>query len=271
MENRTGAGGIATRSVRIGGALLALLIGCAGLAQGDPSADLTPEQARERWRSRLDGLHFQARIRLVIEERGESFDERRLSVWRDDEGAARERLIARFRHPADLRGVALLYLERDNTSSDYFLYRPEARRIRRIPEDLAREDTYGLDLEHLGFDVAGNEPIEVESLRSVELDGRRALELVERATIANPRFDRRTIWLDPNDFTTIRTEYIQLGRTTVIGTTVRVETVQGVPTPMHIRFERPVEDRVVDLYVDEIDYEKPIDPSVFSAVNLLKR
>lgn len=235
-----------------------------------PGAD-RPEAVRHAWRSRLDGRHFDARIRLVIHQQDRSDGERRLRVWRDDRGDAGERLLARFHEPYDLRGVAVLYLEQPDRVNDYFLFRPTLNKVRRVPEGLTREDLYGLDLEFLGFDVAGNEPTVIEGVKEVKLDGRDCLSLTERAQTPNPRFDRRTVWLDAVSFIPLRSEYQIDGATTVIGRTLEVRDIQGVPTPIHTRFERPAEGHTVDLHIDTIDYEAEIGSNTFSTLELTKR
>ena len=52
----------------------------------------------------------------------------------------------------------MLFLEQQTRPNDYFLYQPELRRVRRLPEAVANDDVYGIDLEFLGFGVAQSEP-----------------------------------------------------------------------------------------------------------------
>lgn len=244
---------------------VALLALAASAEPALPSAD----EVRARWRGRLDGLHFSATVRLVIEQDGRQ-EVRKLTVWRDDRGSERERLMARFLEPSDLRGVALLYLEQPGRSNDYFLYQPQSERVRRIPEELARQDVYGLDLEYLGFDVAGNEATVVESLELVTLGDRSVLRYAERAAVPNSRFERRTLWIDPETYLPLRSRYEKRGRVTLSGETLEVRAVQGVPTPVRMRFLRPQAEQVVEMHVEEIDYRAPIHESFFSTLTLIK-
>lgn len=238
---------------------------------GEHRSAPAPEDVRRAWRTRLDGRHFGARIRIVMKQGGREEGTRVLQVWRDDRGEASERLLARFHEPFDLRGVGVLYLEQAGRANDYFLYQPSSGRVRRVPEDLAREDLYGLDLEFLGFDVAGDEPTAIESMEPVRLDDRNLLRLTERPESPAVRFDRRTVWLDPRTFIPMRSEYELHDATTIVASTLEVRDVQGVPTPVHTRFVRPAESYVVDLYIEEIDYEEPIQENFFSTFELTKR
>ena len=249
---------------------LAALAVFASAQQAD--ADATPlsaDQARARWQGRLGGRHFTATILLSIERQGQR-EERRLTVWRDDTDAHRERVMARFEEPADLRGLGLLYIENPGAANEYFLYQPATRRVRRIGESLARQDVYGIDLEYLGFGLAVGEPTRAESVAPDSLSGRAALRLTERAVESNPRFDRRTTWLDPETFIPLRTVQYQGDAEALRARTDEVRTIQGVPTPTRIIFEKVADRESVTMEVSAMDYDAPIPESYFSTMALLK-
>jgi len=169
-----------------------------------------------------------------------------------------------------MRGMGLLYIENGDRSNDYFLYQPELRRVRRLPETLAREDVYGVDLEYLGFGLAQVEPAELESMKETTLDGDPAILLIERAKRANDRFDRRLIWIDPETYLPIRTEHHQGGEVTLIAETRRIENIDGIATPILTTFERPKEGERVEMEVLRIAYDAAIPDFFFSTLQLLK-
>lgn len=230
----------------------------------------TPDGVRERWLSRLDGRHFTATIVLTLE-RGGKTELRRLLVWRDDEGSRRERVMARFDEPPDKRGLGVLYIQNPDRGNDYFLYQPATRRVRRIAEALAREDVYGLDLEYLAFGLAQREPTRVESMAPESLAGRATLRLTETALQANPRFDRRTTWIDPETFIPVESVHYRGDRESLRARTVEVRTIQGVPTPIRIVFDRPATHETVTMTVAQIDYDAPIPQQYFSTMALTKQ
>jgi hypothetical protein len=226
-------------------------------------------EVKRRWQERLDGVHFSARVQMSVRN-GTDLERRAILVWRDDPGGA-ERLMARFEAPEVLRGLGLLYLEAQGAPNDYFIYQPATRKVRRIPEALAKEDVYGIDLEYLGFGVAQIEPTEVNSVREDELDGRSTFLLTETALAANPRFDRRLVWLDPATFVPLRTEHRRGDATTLVARTQEIRDVDGIATPMLVVFDRPRENQTVEMRVQRIDYHTAIPEGVFSMLNLLKR
>lgn len=236
-------------------------------ARGGDAVPLDAAQVKQRWHARLDSRHFAAEIDLDMQLGGLE-ETRELRVWRDDAGAG-ERVMIQFESPPDLRSVALLYLEHADRPNDYFLYQPSIRRIRRLPESVANDDVYGIDLEFLGFGVAQTEPTEIESLSRVTLKGTSTYKLVERATRSNPRFDRRSTWLDPDSFLALRTEHERGGRLVMVAQVGGIERIQGTPTPRVIDFERLDAHRSVRLRVRSVDYESAIPENYFTAMALL--
>jgi hypothetical protein len=178
--------------------------------------------------------------------------------------------MVRFEAPADLRDVGVLYLEQPGRSNDYFLYQPALRRVRRLPEAIANDDVYGIDLEFLGFGVAQSEPTEVESARAESVEGRPAWRLEERALRPNPRFDRRVTWLDRETFVPLRTEHRRDGALRLVARTLETREIQGVATPVRMQFESEREGRRVTLEVEKVDYDAEIPEEYFSTLALIR-
>jgi hypothetical protein len=248
----------------------ALCIALGALAHaGDDALPLSPADVAARWHGRLARRHFTARVRMHMDLAGLR-EERLLRVYRDDEDGRGERVLVRFDAPADLRNVGLLYLAHADRPNDYFLYQPEMRRIRRLPQSVVNDDVYGIDLEFLGFGVAQVAPTTLESLTRERLDGRTVWKLIESAREPNPRFETRRTWIDPTSYVPLRTEHLRGNRLVLVAETKSLAEVQGVPTPKRVRFEKPIEKREVQLEVDSVDYEAPIPDEYFSAIALLR-
>ena len=240
-----------------------------GACATEDALPLSADEVKRRWHSRLDGQHFQAEILMEMELAGLR-ESRRLRVFRVDEGSTRERVLIRFESPPDLRGVGILYLENEDRPNDYFLYTPETRRVRRLPETAVTDEIYGIDAEFLGFGVARTVRTKAQSITREEIFGRPAFRLVERALNPNRRFHERVTWVDSETFIPLRTEHIRDGRIVLSAETRQVSSVQGVPTPRHMGFDQPLKGRRVELYVEAVDYRKEISEDVFSVLSLVK-
>lgn len=263
-QNRTAA------IQRVSALLLTVAIAIPGTARAEEDAlPLSAQEVQRRWHTRLEGRHFQARVRMEMN-LGGLRETRRMRVFRDDEGGAGERVLIRFETPPDLRNVSLLYLEHEQRPNDYFLYTPETRRVRRLPESFVDNDIFGIDPEFLGFGVARSEPTRIRSMRIERIEGRKAFRLAESALNPNPRFEERVTWIDAETFIPLRTEHILNGRTVLVAQTREIVLVQGIATPRHVSFEMPVKGRQVELYVEEVDYEREMPKDVFSTLSLMK-
>ncbi|MGH7290847.1 MAG: outer membrane lipoprotein-sorting protein, partial [Myxococcota bacterium] len=255
-------------SGRVPLALAFLLAVSPVLAASDDAIPLSSKDVAERWHRRLATRHFSAHVRMQMD-LGGLREERVLKVHRDDEGGD-ERVLIRFDAPPDLRNVGLLYLEHAGRPNDYFLYQPAMGRIRRLPQSIADDDVYGIDLEFLGFGVAQSAPTEITAMTRETLNGRAVYKLEERATVPNTRFESRRTWVDAQSFVPWRTEHLRGERVVLVAETLEVGDVQGVATPRRMRFAKPIEKREVLLHVDSVDYEAPIPEEHFSALALLK-
>ncbi len=240
-----------------------------GARSEDDARAVTPDEVQRRWHERLSGRTFVARVVMDVDLDGLRED-RHLTVVRDDEAGTAERVMIRFDTPPSLRNVGLLYLEQQDRANDYFLYRPSARRVRRLPAEAVSENLYGLDPEFLGFGVAKSEPTEVTSFNSVALGASRAYRLVERARHANRRFDERTVWIDEATSIPLRTELRLACETVLIAETLEIREIQGVATPVRMRFARPLDRVHVDLVIEAVDYDAGIPADVFSVFALTK-
>lgn len=256
-------------SARISLALAFVLSAGPALAASEDALPLSSKDVAARWHGRLATRHFTAQVRMQMD-LGGLREERVLRVHRDDEGGTGERVLIRFEAPPDLRNVGLLYLEHADRPNDYFLYQPAMKRIRRLPQSIADDDVYGIDLEFLGFGVAQSTPVEITAMTRETLEGRPMYKLEERATIPNTRFETRRTWIDAQTFVPWRTEHLRSGRVVLVAETLEVGEVQGVATPKRMRFVKPIEKREVLLHVDTVDYDAPIPEEHFSALALLK-
>lgn len=257
-----GSNGLRAQPITI--ALVLLLL--TGAARAEPA----PEAVQRARTTRLSGKHFTADVEMRIERDGKTED-RRLVVYRDDEGADQERIMARFTDPPDLKDFGLLFLEHADRPNDYFIHQPELKRVRRVSESVVSQDIYGVDLEFLGFGVAQGVPCEAEDVEPGEIAGRPVWKLTETALEPNQRFDERVTWIDADTSVPLRTEHRRDGKPTLVARVETLETVDGVPTPRRIVFERPGVGEKVTMVVRKIDYTTPIDPEFFSTLALIKR
>lgn len=126
-------------------AACAALLGAAGAAERLATA----EQVQACVEANQPRLSSVARVSLLTRDAMGPLPEKRgrISWQRLPDGLSR--LVIHFSAPAEMRGAALLVLERaDRDASDLFMYLPELDRVRRISRHMATSAVFGTDLSY---------------------------------------------------------------------------------------------------------------------------
>lgn len=245
-------------------ALSALTLACltwTSTGAGAVPPGLDAQEVADRWAGRLSGKSYTATVTFGMKDEGE----KRLTI-RWDDSQKRERLLVRFEWPEALRGNSFLMLENNDRPNEYYYYSTArsglgVRRIRRI----ARGNPFaGGEFDYLHFRVARHGHPVPKAVETDRLDGRDVYVLTEEAE--NMHFERREIWLDPETFVPLRGEYWRNGEKFLEAETVEIRQIQGIPTPVQIRFHYPARPELAPAVwqVDSIDYERPILDSYFA-------
>lgn len=151
-------------------------------AQPDPpgSGPWIARQVQDRDTGRDSRL--QMTMRLV--DRQQRVRERQLDVTalRGSEGGRRaDRLLIRFRYPADIRGTSFLVVEHPESDDERFLYLPALGRVRRIAGEEKQDSFVGSDFTY--EDIGGR-----------ELDDYTYTTLDAEAVWQSPEGDKRPAW-----------------------------------------------------------------------------
>jgi len=156
---------------------------------------------------------------------------------------------APLRAPRRHAGPALLYLEHDGRPNDYFLYQPALKRIRASPNAGER----GRLRSRPRVPRHGRRPADADRGRvdrahdprqPAGLPPDRARPRAEPQVRAPPGLARR------RDLCPLEGRARAPGEVTLRGVTEKVEVVQGVPSPLRIRFDRPLSKQVITMTVE---------------------
>lgn len=111
-------------------------------------------------------------VKLRTEDRGGSSRELTAKLWWKRFKAKRSRVLIQVRSPEDIRGAAVLLIERDG-GTDLFLYSPELKKTRRINTHAVSGSLFGSDFTYEDFKQLQGLAMEgaTEHLPATELDG----------------------------------------------------------------------------------------------------
>lgn len=231
-------------------------VGAAGAVAPGPDA----QEVAKRWAGRLTGRHYTANVTFTMQDVGE----RRMTI-RWDDSQRRERLLVRMDWPEASRGNSFLMLENLDRPNEYYFYSTARASIgvHRLKNINRGNPFAGGEFDYLHFRVARQGRPVAKQVESAVLDGRKVYVLTEEADAMH--FEKRKIWLDAETYVPLRGEYWRAGNQFLVAETEEVREIQGVPTPIRIRFSyplRPGESAVWE--VESIDYDRPILDSYFA-------
>lgn len=127
---------------------------------------------RSRQAGALGLVNAHADIKLVVDDGHGGVKERQLTA------AAMQlpnevRRIVRFVEPSDVRGVAVLVVERAGEPADRFLYLPSQKRVRRISGRQGGQSFEETDFSYADLDLAGGQGDQQTREADADVDGNR--------------------------------------------------------------------------------------------------
>ncbi len=154
-----------------------LLVGVGSLsirvdAQEDAEAQPSLEELTDCVRGNFPTESSIQEVKMTVRDRGGSSSSLQAKVWWSRIKAKQSRALIRVTEPPDLKGSAVLMIERDG-GSDLFLYSPEMRKTRRITSHTLGGSLFGSDFTYEDFQqIQGLAMGEAKRLPASELDGK---------------------------------------------------------------------------------------------------
>jgi hypothetical protein len=115
-----------------------------------------------------------------------------------------------FSYPEELRGTAFLTIDKPS-STDYFVYLPAFRRVRRVSAYQQSDPWFGTDLSIEDVERHDGSEFEILAADAAELDGERTRKIVAKPTYGSS-YERVTFFIAEADHAILRVEYHRKGR-----------------------------------------------------------
>lgn len=194
-------------------------------------------------------------------------------VWwrRFDDG--RSRVLLRVREPEDLRGSALLLIER-SSGSDMFLYLPELRKTRRITSHTVSGSLFGSDFTYEDFQQIQGISLggEAVALPDETLDGVPVHVIAQRpAPGTGSSYERVVSYITRDGCVPIRSEMWEPGerlRKLLTADLSKLHDEDGVRIPTHLRMEDQLSRSTTELVFSDIEVGKEIPRRYFEMTSL---
>lgn len=248
------------------GALGFALLGAPALAEG-PTADEIEACVRANLpsRSSIQTVAFRVNGRA-----GQTTSSHVKIHWQQSEEQL-SKVLLRFDAPPDMRGSALLLIEKPKRN-DMFMYLPELRRVRRVTGPALSGGMFGTDFTYSQFErlqgVARD--LSVERLPDEQLDGK-TMHVLGHEPADDPEFEYVKSYVEPERCVPMKTEFFESGKRLRKVLTSDPEQVKAVGKnwiPHRMVMADVVQGTSTEFEVEAIDVEAKIHRKTFTEAYL---
>ncbi len=129
---------------------LALALAAPARAWGAEELDLAPARACLGRNVPKSSISFRAEFTKVDRVGGERTNRANVIGKKFDDGL--HRIVLRFDRPAEMRGTAMLMIESATGPSDFYVYSPDERKVRRVVSGRSSGGLFGTDFSYDDFE-----------------------------------------------------------------------------------------------------------------------
>jgi len=253
--------------------IVATLLAAAGATtRAEPAApERSAEQIEQCVRANLPSRSSIQEVAFRVNGKaGVTTDSRVKIHWQKGEDGL-SNVLLRFEAPEDMRGSALLLVEKPERN-DMFMYLPELKRVRRVTGPALSGGMFGTDFTYAQFErLQGvSRDVKVERLPDEELEGR-AVHVLAHTPADDPEFEYVTSYVDPERCLPLRTEFYESGRRlrkVLDATEAGITRVGDQWIPHRLVMRDVVQGTSTEFTVERIDVNATIHRKVFTQGNL---
>lgn len=175
-------------------------------------SERTAEQIEQCVRANLPSRSSVQEIAFRVNGKAGATTDSRVKIhWQKVEDGL-SNVLLRFEAPQDMRGSALLLVEKPERN-DMFMYLPELKRVRRVTGPALSGGMFGTDFTFAQFErLQGvSRDLKVERLPDAELEGR-AVHVLAHTPADDPEFEYVQSYVDRERCIPLRTEFYEKGR-----------------------------------------------------------
>jgi outer membrane lipoprotein-sorting protein len=182
--------------------------------------------------------------------------------------------LVRFTAPSDLRGSALLLIEKGDRS-DMFMYLPELRKVRRISDRTVAGSMFGTDFSYEDFErLQGlTEDGDTRRLPDGEVEGRATFVLEGRpARGEDSAYERVVSYVDQEHCVPLRTELYEQSdrpRKVMVAPFEKVSQHDSLWVPRLVQVRDLLDETQTELILDEVEFDKKLPRKLFSERELV--
>jgi hypothetical protein len=223
----------------------------------------------------LDEISIQVLSMTAHDRAGAVTTTRAKVFWREFEDGY-SRVLMRLSDPPDMRGAALLMIEKEK-GNDTFMYLPELKRVKRISGRMMSGSMFGTDFSYDDFQAMNRLG---ENARSEELDGRPVHVVASfpqpdpEEPDEEPSYVKMLSYVDQERCVPLRIDFFERGerlRKQLSTDPASIEKMGDVQVARKMEITDLRDDTRTELVVEEIEIDAEVSKSMFSSRKLEQR
>jgi hypothetical protein len=193
--------------------------------------------------------------------------------WRKFADDGLSRVLMRLSDPPELRGAAILFLQKKGDRNDIFMWLPELGRVKRVTGHMMAGSLFGTDFSYEDFEGMqglGREDITTELLPAAEVSGRpvHVLQAVVRAGLPEPpTYEKTVTFVDRETCVPLRVELFEKGgkmRKRLDADVAKLEGQNGHHIARRMIMSDLRDGTSTELVIEEIEFGAKIDDAMFT-------
>jgi hypothetical protein len=192
--------------------------------------------------------------------------------WRKfDDGLSK--VLVRLSDPPEMRGAAILMLEKKGSRNDMFMYLPELHRVKRVTGHMMSGSMFGTDFSYEEFEsLQGleNEDFAKELLSDTSLDGRPVYLMqatAKQGLEEKPNYEKVMTYVDQETCVMLKVEFFERGnrlRKRLLGDAKLITQSAGKNVLQRIEVFDLRDETKTELVVEDIEFGADIKTSMFT-------
>ncbi len=171
-----------------------------------------------------------------------------------------------FKSPASVKNTRFLKQENDGSADDKWIYLPALKRVRRIASSDGSKSFMGTDFTYDDMESRDVERDNHTLLREESINGEDCYVVRgEAKDSSDSQYSYRVSWIRKDNFVPVKVELFDKSQELIKIMTVRnLQNIDGFWTPMDVVMENVQTKHKTELSIKKIEFDKGVNPKVFS-------
>jgi len=199
----------------------------------------------------------------IFDKNGSKRERRLISYAKNYPDDSRKALLV-FDYPADIRGTSFLVWSLKNKDNQQWLYLPALGRIRQISTSDQDGSFMGSDFSYYDMGVKNTDDFNYKLIKE-EVSGNAPCYVIESVPKKSSVYGKIVSWIRKDNYIPVRLDiYDQSGVFLKQCLSSQIQTISGIPTPIHIEMRQAQGGKYTTIDFKNIKYNSGVTDDIFT-------